>query len=229
MASGAAALTLRLAAVAAVLALLVIPSLADCPSLGPAPPPPAQAPPPPPEAMPPPLPAQAPPPPLEAIPPPPPAQAPPPPPEAIPPPPPAQAPSPPPEAIPPPPPAQASTPPPEAIPPAPVPDPPRPCNICSRECYPACTEAIASLPESRACDEKCFNEKRRCDQCRTPKIEECKANCSGSCDCLTQSYKSCSDDCLFPECSPCATTRQHQYKYCRYQCNIDYCNGNKCW
>ncbi|VAI91620.1 unnamed protein product [Triticum turgidum subsp. durum] len=192
MASGAAALTLRLAAVAAVLALLVIPSLADCPSLGPAPPPPAQAPPPPPEAMPPPLPAQAPPP-------------------------------------PPPPPAQASTPPPEAIPPAPVPDPPRPCNICSRECYPACTEAIASLPESRACDEKCFNEKRRCDQCRTPKIEECKANCSGSCDCLTQSYKSCSDDCLFPECSPCATTRQHQYKYCRYQCNIDYCNGNKCW
>ncbi|KAM3213710.1 hypothetical protein ACQJBY_066237 [Aegilops geniculata] len=205
MASGAAALTLRLAAVAAVLAMLVIPSLARCPSLGPAPPPPAQAPPPPPEAMPPPPPAQAPPPPLEAIPPPPPAQAPPPPPEATPP------------------------PLPEAIPPAPVPDPPRPCNICSRECYPACTAAKAALPDSKACDEKCRNEKSRCDQCRTPKIEECKANCSGSCDCLTESYKSCSDDCLFPECSPCMTIRQFQQKDCRHQCNIDYCNGNKCW
>ncbi|EMS52642.1 hypothetical protein TRIUR3_11845 [Triticum urartu] len=192
MASGAAALTRRLAGAAAALALLVIPSLARCPSLGPAPPPPAQVPPPPPEAIPPP-----------------------PPPEAIPPPPP------PPEATPPP--------PPEAIPPAPVPDPPRPCNICSRECYPACTAAIASLPDSKACDEKCQNEKRRCDQCTTPKIEECKANCSGSCDCLTESYKSCSDDCLFQECSPCMTTRRFQIKDCRYQCNIDYCNGNKCW
>ncbi|KAM3193415.1 hypothetical protein ACQJBY_070180 [Aegilops geniculata] len=207
MASAAAALTLRLAAVAAAVALLVIPSLARCPSLGPAPPPPAQAPPPPPppEAMPPPPPAQAPPPPLEATPPPPPAQAPQPPPEATPP------------------------PPQEAIPPAPVPDPPRPCNICSRECYPSCTAAKAALPDSKACDEKCRNEKSRCDQCTTPKIEECTAKCNGSCDCHTEVYKSCSDDCLFQECSPCMTTRRFQIKDCRYQCNIDYCNGNKCW
>ncbi|KAE8778803.1 hypothetical protein D1007_48231 [Hordeum vulgare] len=68
---GAAAITLNLAAVAAVLALLVIPSLARCSSLGPIPPPPAQAPTPPPEAIPPPPPPEAipPPPPLMAIPP----------------------------------------------------------------------------------------------------------------------------------------------------------------
>ncbi|KAE8778801.1 hypothetical protein D1007_48228 [Hordeum vulgare] len=199
---GASALTLKLAAVAAVLTLLVIPSFARCPSLGPAPPPPAA------QAMPPPPPVQATPPLLEVI-----LQ-----------PPPAQASPPPPEAVPPPPPARAPPPPLEAIPPAPAPGPPRPrCDICDKECYPACT---ASHPDSKACNEKCYNDKNRCDQCRTPKIKECTANCTGSCGCTAESYVSCSDACLFQECSRCSASRQ---KDCKYQCNLDYCNGNKCW
>ncbi|PNT63085.1 hypothetical protein BRADI_4g11259v3 [Brachypodium distachyon] len=66
MASGAATLALKVAAIAAALAMLVVPSLGRCPSLGPAPPPPMQASPPPPSkayASPPPPPLPTPPPP----------------------------------------------------------------------------------------------------------------------------------------------------------------------
>ncbi|KAF7103654.1 hypothetical protein CFC21_104624 [Triticum aestivum] len=176
---GAAALTLKLAVVAAVLALLVIPSLGRCPSRGPAPPPPTHAPPSPLEAIPPSPPAQAPPPPLEAI------------------------------------------------PPAPAPGPPLTCDICNIECFSDCMYSYRDT-SGMTCDETCGNEKSRCDQCVTPEMEECRATCTGSCDCfaLAEAPESCRDDCFSHACQLSWSRRD---KYCQYECNNDYCFGNHCY
>ncbi|KAE8778802.1 hypothetical protein D1007_48230 [Hordeum vulgare] len=179
---GAAAITLNLAAVAAVLALLVIPSLGRCPSLGPVPPPPGQAPPPPPESVPASPPAQAPPPPLEAIPPPPSVQA--------------------------PPPSLMEIPPAPA--PGPGLEPRLGCSECQQQCFPACHASHqmackeecynyksrceqCTTPEIEKCTARCTGS---CD-CNAEAQKSCAPECSyNTCNyCVYSRDKSCNNVC----------------------------------
>ncbi|PNT63086.1 hypothetical protein BRADI_4g11266v3 [Brachypodium distachyon] len=208
MASGVATLALKVTAIAAALALLVMPSLGRCPSLGPAPLPPMQAsPPPPPEAA------------AYASPPPPPAYA---------------SPSPPPLPTPPPPPplAQASSPPPlsPAAQPALAPGPGQmiSCNDCNIECNRPCIASIWSK-----CSPRCDGIKASCNKCKTELIKNCKAGgtcANGSCDCDnlgTYSSNSCNRDCDEWFCQDCGKELSKECgQNCARQCHDHGCVGN---
>ncbi|KAF7106091.1 hypothetical protein CFC21_106852 [Triticum aestivum] len=219
--AGSASLALKAAAVAAVLTMLLVPSSGRCPSLGPAPPPPAQAPPP------------------LAPTPPPPAQAPPPLAPTPPAPPPAPAPWNPPC-------SQSrrqqcySDTYPACYSACTTSNPCTECELlgalcsncriaekdkCTADCAGGGCDCDAAAAAASACRTDCGLNYGRCNSCTTAATDKCNANCTsgGSCDCHGAAKSACRNDCAAETCYSCARA---QLKNCDTVCSAE---CNKCF